>query len=893
MTDPFGIPNARRPSPLPLVEAIRAEVDAWRGSYTGLSDTTRRLFEHWFLDEHETADGDRFAYYFAQREAIETIVYLQEVVGIRSTTDLLNRYSINEVPSDVPYTRYVVKMATGSGKTKVMALAIVWSYFHSLTDADSGMSPNSLVVAPNLIVFERLRIDFEHARIFHEDPMIPPEWRKDFDLQVVMRHDPVPVSAPGFLCLTNVHLLYDRPAPKPANPVAGLLGPKPPANPFALDPLLLRLAERGRLLVINDEAHHLHDEIRSDTGEPLEVLKSLRRLHELSNEGVVAQLDMSATPKGQKGQLFPEIVSDYPLSAAIDDGIVKRPIFGELSGDVETPSDDAGVRYRQRILAGVAKWREMRDAMAPAGRTPLLFVMAEDTKSADQIDAFLNTLPDLAGAVLTIHVNMSGKNAGEIKADDLEKARQAARDVDRDDSPYSAIVSVLMLREGWDVRNVCVIVPLRPFTAKSNILPEQTLGRGLRRMTPPGSGFEERVVIIEHDAFRTLWESELAKEGLEIDFVPPDDIKIDAQVIAVDPGRVPELDIAVPQLSRRLRRAAGSLSEIDFARLPDGALVLPESTSDPIVRYTGRDLRTGEIVERADYPLPVADDIRTVLGWYAERLQANARMTGQFHVLLPIVRTYVERKAFGAPVDLDDSRVSRALAEPVAQESILGVLKHAVDEATLLDAAAVIERAPVAISTTRPFLWSKEVAVATRSVFPLQPCDSGLEVQMVGFLDRCSDVASFAKLAPAARVSMEYRNADGRLAFYFPDFLVRLDDDRHFLVETKGVVDLDVPEKDRRAAQWALDATLSAHVRWEYVRVDQDLFDEHSSRLSAFDGLVATVRARERAKLLSEISPAGKRTPKELLALMDEVRQRTRGSDIDVDAELRRQRDEH
>ena len=74
----------------------------------------------------------------------------------------------------------------------------------------------------------------------------------------------------------------------------------------------------------------------------------------------------------------------------------------------------------------------------------------------------------------------------EITKDDLDLARRAARDVDGSDSRIRCIVSVLMLREGWDVRNVCVVVTLRSMTAKAKILPEQALGRGFRRMGPPG-----------------------------------------------------------------------------------------------------------------------------------------------------------------------------------------------------------------------------------------------------------------------------------------------------------------------------------------------------------------------------------------------------------------------
>ena len=143
--------------------------------------------------------------------------------------------------------------------------------------------------------------------------------------------------------------------------------------------------------------------------------------------------------------------------------------------------------------------------------------MAENTRAADQITNYLETLQDLAGKVLTIHINREG----EITRADMDRAREAdARRVDDPDSPFVAIVSVLMLREGWDVRNVVVIVPLRAYTAKAQILPEQTLGRGLRRVTPPDSGVEERLVVIEHEAFRSFWDQASAEEELDLRFEP-------------------------------------------------------------------------------------------------------------------------------------------------------------------------------------------------------------------------------------------------------------------------------------------------------------------------------------------------------------------------------------
>ncbi|HZI96880.1 MAG TPA: DEAD/DEAH box helicase family protein [Actinomycetales bacterium] len=895
---PDVIPPRRRESIAPLVAGVRTEVDAWREQgYPGVSATSRRLLEHWFLDEHQGADGLPFRYYFAQREAAETIVYLYEVARSRTLADLAQRFATTPVPvAAQAYPRYVVKAATGSGKTKVMSLVIAWSYFHSLKEPDSTLSPTSLVVAPNLIVFERLRDDFEAGRIFRDDPVVPPEWRSDFDLAVCLRDDPVPAGtgASGVLALTNVQALYERRAAPPSDPVSALLGAKPPANLNAPEPLLPQLARRGRVLVVNDEAHHLHDEVRSETGEPLVAIQTLARLHEMARDndgGVVAQLDFSATPRNQQGQIFPETVVDYPLSQAIEDGIVKRPVIGELSGDLEAVSDDASVRYRQRLGAGVAKWREFREALSPSGRTPLLFVMAEDTRSADQIATYLETLGDLAGRVLTIHVNMAGRNRGEIAKDDLALARRAARQVDSDDNPYSAIVSVLMLREGWDVRNVSVIVPLRAYSAKANILPEQTLGRGLRRMTPPGSGVDEQVVVIEHEAFRGLWDQALDDEGLDVERRRVDDVHPDATVIAVEAERL-DFDIEIPQLSRVLVRETAPLATLTPDDVPARSLTLGDELRGDDVDYTGRDLLTGEVVDRATYPLPTADDPVAVLAWYVRELEHDTRQTGQFAVLAPLVRGYVEQRTFGGPVDFDDPLVLQMLAEPVVRETVLGALREAVDAVTLVSQQASGEAKPLLLSRTRPFLWSRETARAARSVFSAQPCDSGFEVQFSGFADRCDDVEAFAKLAQEVRFSLEYRAEGGRLAYYYPDFVVRLTTGEHLVVETKGLADLDVPRKDERAVRWAVDASIVSGRRWRYLRVDQEVFDAHVTRLTSMQALVDLVaEVRRQAYLAGQPAPR-RRTREELLAVMDDVRRRTRGMDIDVDADIRRLRED-
>ncbi|MBD0306565.1 MAG: DEAD/DEAH box helicase family protein, partial [Nitrospiraceae bacterium] len=215
--------SGRRLSKLLLIEKLRTAVDAWRQKdYPGASDVTRRLFEYWFGEDHEVGGFPvPLRYHFWQREAVETLVYLIEVVGHCDSKDLIKTFArvfkkdlfsdsvkfqetmdgrrqvvrhVSELEregvQDLPpanLRRYAFKMATGSGKTWVMAMAIVWAHFHKRRVPGSDLSTNFLIVAPNIIVYQRLEKDFGSNRIFHELPLIPPEWRGGWSQKVILR----------------------------------------------------------------------------------------------------------------------------------------------------------------------------------------------------------------------------------------------------------------------------------------------------------------------------------------------------------------------------------------------------------------------------------------------------------------------------------------------------------------------------------------------------------------------------------------------------------------------------------------------------------------------------------------------------------------------------------
>src|SRR5438128_272784 len=177
----------------PRVPAIRQEVEQWRqAGYPGLTATTQRLLAWWFKNDHRTARGTAFRYYDSQRDAIETLIYLYEVKKIRRCGHLLTTYAKGQkiaLPARDEFGRYALKMATGSGKTKVMAMAIAWQYFNAVREASDDYAATFLMIAPNVIVLERLMVDFAGGRIFQTDPVIPPEFKMFWDFDVYVRGD--------------------------------------------------------------------------------------------------------------------------------------------------------------------------------------------------------------------------------------------------------------------------------------------------------------------------------------------------------------------------------------------------------------------------------------------------------------------------------------------------------------------------------------------------------------------------------------------------------------------------------------------------------------------------------------------------------------------------------
>ncbi len=819
----------------PLVATLRKEVKEWRDNkYNGASKTSKALLNWWFKEEHILYYNDgssyNFRYYFAQREALETVIWLYEVAQVKDKYDLI-RYNSTGVLSPQMFTedwlRFVVKMATGAGKTKVMSLIVAWAYFHRLYEKDSGLAKNFLLITPNVIVFERIKNDFEGNKIFFADPVLPDNgyqgqnWQDDFQVTLHLQDDLRSISDTGNIFLTNIHRVFESDVNEPSiedkDTAEYFLGDKPVAktNDSTVD-LGMIIREIDELVVINDEAHHIHEENA--------WLKSIRDIdNKLKQKGgrLSLQLDVTATPKKNDGSIFVQTVSDYPLVEAIHQRIVKNPVVPDEASRGKLKEKQSALfseKYRDFINLGIEEWRKTYKELEPTGKKSILFIMTDDTKNCDEVAEYIETsFADLKGAVLTIHTNKSGEISETVSSknkDELDKLRKQSNEIDSLDSPYKVIISVMMLKEGWDVKNVTTIVGLRPYASDSKILPEQTLGRGLRRMYFGRDDIDEYVSVIGTPAFMDFVES-IKGEGvlLEKRLMGGGSKPITPMVIEVDidnPKKdIEKLDIEIPVMSPRIQREYKNLTELNVSSF--GNKKVPVKTFS---EQEKREIIFKDVVdEKVHHTTILTGDIepnyQSVIGFFAQAVMRELRLFGCYDILFGKVKDFVENQMFEDTVHLSDLNLLRNLSEIEYIKLIKDVFKKGINELTVEDKGDTEIKNYIKISEARPFVVNdKSFLVPQKSVFNKIVGDSGFELEFCAFLEKCDDVVSFAKNfqnKEANALRIEYKNAEGFIANYYPDFFVKTDDKNIFIIETKGREEEDDKLKFERLEKWCAD----------------------------------------------------------------------------------------
>jgi type III restriction enzyme len=303
---------------IPLVNKIRPRVKAWREHpthpYAGATGITKRLLEHW----HNPEERQDRRFFFCQLEAIETLIWLTEApqsqkVGI-------------EIPQDAgSFQRLCSKMATGSGKTIVMAMLIAWQVLNKVTyPQDARFSKYVFVVAPGLTVKSRLQVLI---------PSSPGNYYDEFNIIPGL----IEKLRQGKVLIRNWHALKWE-IEEQLSKKRGVDKRGAKSDEAYVREVLSELASARNIVVINDEAHHawripaeskVKGLKKEDIEEATKWIGGLDRINQ--SRGILTSYDFSATPFAPSGKqvyeeaLFPWIVSDFGLNDAIESGLVKTP----------------------------------------------------------------------------------------------------------------------------------------------------------------------------------------------------------------------------------------------------------------------------------------------------------------------------------------------------------------------------------------------------------------------------------------------------------------------------------------------------------------------------------------------------------------------------------------
>ncbi len=311
-----------------LVNKIRPRVKAWReAGYPGVTGITKRLLEHW--QDPEERKNRRF--FFCQLEAIETLIWLTEAPAA-------DKVGINFQGDGGAFERLCSKMATGSGKTIIMAMIIAWNFLNKVTNpTDARYSKYALVVAPGLTVKSRLHVLY---------PTNEENYYEEFNIVPASLMDKL---RQGKIIIHNWHsLAWDTQDKIDAKIEKGQLRSVDKRKHIEISgeayvkQVLGEMSNARNIIVLNDEAHHawrVNPEAvgkykrtgsEKDSAEEATIwVGGLDRIH--NQRGILRCFDMSATPFSPSGKkaaeesLFSWIVSDFGLNDAIESGLVKTP----------------------------------------------------------------------------------------------------------------------------------------------------------------------------------------------------------------------------------------------------------------------------------------------------------------------------------------------------------------------------------------------------------------------------------------------------------------------------------------------------------------------------------------------------------------------------------------
>lgn len=826
--------------PLTLVNTLRDRTREWReNGYPGATTTTKKLFEHWFSEDRLAENTRPF---FCQQEAVETVAFLTE-----ARSDLLQGIQIPD--SGETYIRWAIKMATGTGKTMVMALLVAWTGLNRIANRqDARYTDQILVLAPNLTVKDRLSGDGGL------DPSHPESLFAQFDL--------VPSNLSSALGqiqvqVSNWHML----APK-EEAARSVVKKGPESDTAFARRVLPDLSGSGKLLVLNDEAHHAYRfpeglaASKADQDELREATIWVDGLAKIDRaRGILRAIDVSATPmypgafKEKAWTPFEWIVSDFALVDAIESGLVKIPrtptrddtgeaipkyrnlwehIKKSLPKRTESDDDSHPLTDYLSEADGPLKqlasaWEQTYKAWKSEGRKtpPVMVIIAHDTSVARLLEKHIAEM----GEASPLLVNEPGRPKVTIRIDSdalaveegsskggSDETRAIVSSVGKLGKPgeqVRALVSVAMLSEGWDAKTVTQILGLRAFS--SQLLCEQVVGRGLRRSNMNDLSQPEYVDVYGVP-FQLL---PMARATGAAPTTPPDYTNVHSVQNRKD------LRIEFPRLIQVVPDIQDSM-DVDMSAIEPIAV---SRVNDPTETFVAFDLggesdgMGGEVQDRE------------VAYQYFRRQKLLFRVAAQlvkpyerpwlFPQALKIADKVIRPVEEGGKVAYENGVDHREICTrrylTVIQERIGAAIRTGEGVERFLP--ALDEYEPIASTDLKNFNSPTDKCVPTvKSHLSHAMCDSGLERKMCAVLDANDEVFSWVK-NHKLYLEIPYQYF-GNTYRYRPDFIVKLTNGKTLLIEGKGVATEQDDAKATAARRWVQAVNNWQKLgHWEYELV--------------------------------------------------------------------------
>ncbi len=830
-----------------FVNQLREQVKAWRNAnYPNTALVTRRLLEWWFEREEERTDTSK-RFFFCQQEAIETAIYLYEVQNRR------------KLPETGNLLRYALKLATGTGKTVVMALLVVWSTLHKRKVSGSTLSNNFLVIVPNLTVRDRVNgtsrgdgLDPAGAQhLYKEFDMVPPEYAEEFQPNVLVKNwQSIPLEAKREDWISEEVVEEGRFIPAA---VLRAMRRRAQQDPNAV---VRRMLNNWRdVFVINDEAHHVYGEKRTRKGEEPEFLRWSKILDRVSKATrIPLVVDMSATPWYGSGAAKPEgtlyewLACDFSVYDAFESGLVKvvRLPDPDEKGNIYLDLWDQvkGAKTKEEYLSACKgaiatiysswntfyqEWAQSFD-FAKTVPSPVMLVVADSAQRAQWLFEHItkeygllrNPDDDNRTKWVTIQIDSKVFDADKGNEAILREMVSTVGKKGMAGEHLRCVVSVSMLTEGWDVKSVSHILGLRAFG--SPLLTEQIIGRGLRRtnydvlnqpLDERPEGYEETV-----DAFGIpfvgfpVQKKKRPKTGSWENkpvWIEVSEKKAKFRV------RVPNVRSWAVSVAKRL----GQVLEINK---------LPATAANPVAEVTVRPVVGGkpEAVLKLDefrreWPL-----LRTAFLMAEELYEAtNPGSAADFNYgptfdeLLEVTREYVDTR-----VTCPKNGDRRDIGIYKWRRDALNILETTIRNSPSAGTVPVpILAKPDWLDTLymRRFQWTGILAEGKKCHTNKVPCHTDLEKNFADFLDSAKDVLRYIKNERFSFSVTYYEN--NRPRQFYPDFIVTVREkdgsEIMWLVETKGEMRPNVTLKNEAADLWCQKMSTTKYGQWRYLFAQQ------------------------------------------------------------------------